>query len=645
MFRYVKFALIWIVLLAVCRIQGISSIEGSGHQLVEDSREYTFAYHENRDDLHWYGANKWAVRFNFREVYPTMSESQFEIRKAQIYFPNLGNNVLVELFEDQGGQPLAAAPLRAAEAIVTQNLMEIEFDEPLQVEIVWMIVTYQTNFYGPYISASIGGGSRSYYLNSNVTIPYYQSMQAGGYNCELNFGVIGEFVLSDVDLRLVSFDLEGDLIPDREVNPVYRIYNHSDQTITGARIELLVSTPLTPTDDFYLEINLPSLLPHEYTVIDASSAGFGQNPVRLPSYATQLRVRAVLSSFLDGIEPSGNNTIVKYKKVFTEEVEYHLAENFLRNANIDHISNLQDQADQPNLRPLYYFPVAGDTLYSMGASQRFNWYGYNSLPRSVIGGDNQIIGYQDTYTSDYLLLAEQMRQRKTFISESSCRFSIPEQGEMIGVDITLSNNRTRLYHTTQDLNLMTGSRFYIGLFKKHVLNSETRLVFDRWIAYRDTINSGLGYESSIQRQYSFSLSNTDFTTLHANYAVVYWLQHTATKEILFSEIAQFDSGTSVSDPVQTPPLLSVYPNPIRSRDHVKLNLSDSKDWADLSISIYNLRGQRIYSSMLQKQDFIDNEITLQDIEFGSSGIYIMKATSTDRQGRRSSISKKFSVIK
>jgi len=74
-------------------------------------------------------------------------------------------------------------------------------------------------------------------------------------------------------------------------------------------------------------------------------------------------------------------------------------------------------------------------------------------------------------------------------------------------------------------------------------------------------------------------------------------------------------------------------------------LAGNENWTALNISVFNLRGQRIFASRLEEKDFQNKEITINEIDLRASGIYILRVMATDRIGRRSTISKKFSVIK
>ncbi len=629
-------------------LTAISYIPGSGRQLISESannREYHFRYHNGSDDLHWYGTNKWAVRFNFNEVYPATLSDGFLVSKARIMFPQTGDSVRVELFADGQGQPTGQA-LSATTVLVNSEVMDISFGTPVQAGIIWLIVSYQTQVFGPWVSASSGGGSRSYYLNTNVTNPYYQNMAIAGYNCELNFGLIGNFLLNDVDLQLMDIDLDGVIGQSERVEPTFSIYNHSSQSISNAYVTYTLSTPNTSFEPIETTIQIPATLPpnslYSYT---PDTQGFVSNMIILPDFDTQLRLRATIHSDFDDTEPVGNNTMTKYKSIFSSEYPIHLVENFLGNEHTQFVTNKQDLAPNNRILPLFYYPMMSDTLSNIGASARFNWYGFNSIPRAVFDGNIHIVSQPPNYLELYQQNSSYILSQKTFISSGECRLSVPDQGEQISAVITLTNGNTHLYTSMTDLNLINGSRLYAGLFKKVLLNHAERYVFDRWIAYRDTINTPTGFGATIQKSYNLTISGISLAELSRNYVVVYWLQHTASKQILYADKTPFGESIGIVDEYIPAAVYRISPNPFGGNGTLNIEIKSDVPIMAAETRVFNIKGQLIHRVQHRDDAKLNPIYTLAKEVFPRSGIYFVKTEYQDLSGKNTSKTSKITVIK
>ncbi|MDZ4182775.1 MAG: hypothetical protein U1B83_07865, partial [Candidatus Cloacimonadaceae bacterium] len=444
-----KHALCLILLLLAMSLAAIESIPGSGERVITpDGRDYTFAYHNGTDDFRFYGSDKWAVRFDFAAAYTGQDTVFFAIDKALLYFPQTGDSVRIELFNEVAGLP--GQRLALANAAVTQNNMQIDIPTVTQANVVWLIVSYSTNFINRYVSASAGGGTRSYYLNYNAQNPYFQSFANAGFNCELLFGLGGSFQIDTPDLALMSFGFSGVIAPREDIYPAFSIYNHSDQSINNARVELLITSPLAEfsiSDTIWVSEQIP---PRSQYIFNSQSAGYFEHRLSLHDSPMQIRVRAVLKSELTapGSDPTFNNTIIRYMRSFAHEYPVYLVENFLRQDNAAQILNVQDQYTLPALSVINYLPVLGDSLANLAASQRYHWYGFNSFPRTVMNGTLRINGYSSAYPDQYQALSAQAIQSRTFISTSDCRFVASATQDFLTATITLSNTDTHLYSTT-----------------------------------------------------------------------------------------------------------------------------------------------------------------------------------------------------
>ncbi len=614
----------------------VGYIPGPGEP-IQSEKDYSFAYHGSTDDLHWYGSPQWAVLFDFEEVYPTLSMSQFAIESALIYFPVTGNNAKVELFTDFQGQPQQRVGI--SEQTVTQNMMQFDFDTTIQTEKIWVVLTYNTSYQGPFVAASWGGGTRSYYLNQNYDVPFFQNLANAGFSCEFLFGLKGEFLIPNPDLELQSFDLVGDKTPRSALRPQFTIYNHSSQTVTGAEIQVQISSPSSA--DFSLADNISILEPippqTEY-IFNPLSPQYILHIYNLSETPMQIKAKAILSSELSEQETLFNNTKTKYYNIFDQAFPVYLVENFIRNSELDQIVQYQDDYLFEELHSLYYYPILSDSLSSLGAARRHQWYSLFSTPVTIFGGTEKLFGLGSSYETDFSEKLSYFDSAWTFISSSSSTFTLPAQGENLQIELSLTNGATHLFRNSIDPNLMTNSRFFAAFFKKDGFSGDGIYRFDRWIAFADTISASLAPGDTLRKSYTTSLSNLDLADLGENYRLYYWLQAAGGGKIYYSAFSSINSYLS-NDPNMVVPYLSrIYPNPLRTQG--LLHLDTGSKYQSWDLEIYNVRGQLI--------DRTHNHTGRQDIDtaiFESSGIYFLRITGTDRLGQKVTETQRITVLK
>lgn len=612
-----KHSLILAAILLICASTfAISSLPGTG-EIIPTPRQYDFQYHTGSDDLHFYGSMQWAVLFDFDEVYPTQSLSQFAIESALIWFPSLGDSAKVELFTDGNGQPVQR--VAQARAQVNQNLMEFDFDTVIQTERIWMVLTYNTTINGPYVSASTGGGTHSYYLNQNYDVPFFQNMANAGFGCEFLFGVRGNFLLSTEDLELVDFSLVGDMQPETELRPEFTIYNHSSQTVPNSQINLQITSPASSEYSVNANIQITNPIPaHGSLTVTSEHPQYSSYVYTMPRDPLQIKVTAILSSEIDAADTLFNNSITKYYHIFSHNSPIRLLENFVREYHITQIADYQTPQITDDLRSLYYFPILQDSLSLVGAYQRYQWYSLFSIPVSVYNGQGRLTGLSSSYPTQLEALID--ANKKTFISQNTCSLTLPSQGENLEIRINLTNSDTHLFNTNAEPNLIQSSRLYAAFFKKHNFNGRELYVLNRWIAYADTISSLNSPGQFLEKLYNTSLSNLDLEDLTQNYRLYYWIQSNTNQEILFAAQQTFQSFLSNQDELVTVPSLRIFPNPASRSATLQINWD--KDYKATRLAVFNLRGQLVaeFTDQIRNKD----NITLPSELFPSSGIYFIR---------------------
>ncbi|MDD2229145.1 MAG: hypothetical protein PHY48_07035 [Candidatus Cloacimonetes bacterium] len=621
-------------LLAYALDSQVVMVPASGDSVIpEQCRESYFSHNSGTTDFYLYGSNKWAVRFNFRSAYPGVSNCSFSIQSARIYFPNIGDSVKVSLYSDANSMP--SQLITSAKVAVVRNMQDISFPITVQAEVAWLVVDYSTNFQDRFVAASAGDGTHSYYLNTNAITPYFQNFSLAGFNCELLFGLLGNFNLNTPDLQLVSFDLSGTLRPRETVKPIFSIYNHSDVPVSDAQIELEITAPTVDYSVNRTIIITETIQPR--SLLEVLAPGYQDFIITLPSSPMQLRMQATLSSVMvaESDTTLSNNTVSKYCSVYSYSYPIVPVENFIRYNTTSTICEAQDNYAQPSFHSLLYYANLSDSLSNLGAYQRFTWYGFNAMPTTAILGKERIIGYNAAdYLSKYQAAVDKAKLNRSFISSSSCVLEDAVESANLSIKIQLSNTNTRVF-TVPTLNPAMNSRFFVGVFKKASFNGQQRFVFDRWIAYADTINSSMDYGSVSNKTYNMSLINLSFEELQANYRIYYWLQATQGGVVRYANYATFVlTTTALVDEEMVPQIsLTAFPNPLRLGNSLKLIGMPAHG----NISVYNIRGQRIWHAT----DFVRGTDMPTNM-FPSSGLYFIKSESLDGLQKQTI---KISVIK
>ena len=606
----------------------IECVSADGRAIGESSREYHYHYHTASNDLNFFGSNRWAVRFNFRSAYPGLSEVNFRTQGARLWFPVVGGTVGAELRADADGSP--GELLSSQNLDITDNQVDIHFDSEHTAETFWLMVEYTTNATNRFVAASTGGGTHSYYMNQVGNIQHLSSFASAGFACELLFGLLGEFSFDETDLQLCDFDLEGELVPGGRVRPSFKIYNHSDNSVLNANLRLILSRPGFSQYDT-LNVAIPqSLAPREFYDFDFSASDV---MIDLPDVPTQLRIEALLSSeFAENDTLFANNKKLSNFQIFVDESPVQLIENFMREDETTVINTIQQPYLTDTLHALQYYPVLSDPLANLHSMRRYNWYGFNSVPRTVVAGDQRIVGFTDQYEPRLIDAIDEIGDYRSFISSSTCGMEPVENSENVNVVLSFSNANTKLY-TGVGQSLMTASRVFAGLFHKQDFDGSESFVLNRWIAFADTVSTSLSMGSTITKRYSFTASGLFENEGEDVYRLYYWVQQEQGGRIYYADFNNFDAQTlsSNEDNLISPALLRVYPNPLRGQASLKISIA-----REAKLSIYNLRGQRLYST-----DSCPKSLELPASLFPTSGIYFLRL---DEEGRGTN-TRKISIIK
>lgn len=608
-------------------LNAIVVIDADGNQIPQD-RQYHFNHHNSTNDYNIYGANRWAVRFNLQSAYPGVAQVSFNVQGARLWFPYPGDSATVELYTDFSSQPGTLVSSKTVN--IDANQIDILFDASTNLNSAWLVVNYTTNMNNRYVAASAGGGSNSYFLNQIGENSYLSSLAAAGFNCELLFGLLGEFVLTEPDLELVDFDLLGDVSPGARVSPTFTLYNHSDIQVNNAEVSLVLNKPGFPAYDA-LSIPIPESIPPRTQWEFSPMEIFFD----LPEEATQIRLEAhVQSEFAENDTLLINNSKVRTINLFTDPMPVMLVENFLRESETAPLASLQEPLLAEGIHVLQHYPVLTDPNANLAAIRRFNWYGFNSIPRTVGNGYSRITGLNQSYAQNFEYLIDTISTDRSFITNSSCRLDSIPDSENVNLTITLENQNTAMYSGVNQ-SLMSGSRFFVGLYARHTSQEAENFTLLRWIAFADTINNPIGIGSTVEKSYTISSTGLFDESLDLSYRIYYFIQGNDGGRIRFANYQSFSSSTYSNNQEELAPVVSynIRPNPARRGDIITLSLDKH---SPTRLSIYNIRGQMIF----EKYETFQN-MELDPGLFPSSGIYFFRVS----QDGNSTLTKKISIIK
>ena len=627
-----KRLLILLILFAFVPLMAIDCLPGSGRSVEQNTRDYHLAYHRGVDDLHFYGSNSWAVRFDFAHYYyPNLQDLSFTINALRLWFPQTGDSVTVRLFSDDEGQ-VVVPELASYSVLVDANDLTIPLSEPISEQCVWMVVDYETFFNGPYVSASTGDGSHSYFLNTSMGTPFYQNLAHAGYNAELLFGAVGEFAQLS-DLRLVSLNLNGEYVPEQTVYPSFVIHNHSDQAVSGLSINLNLTFPQA-SENITQTIDIADAIPpHADFVWDSHQPGYSDYGMFIPRDPMQARLRGTIVPPENTDNYAPNNTIDKYYYSFSDEMPIHIVENFFRSANASSILHQEAAAiADAHLRDIHllnYLPILADTLSSTAALNHFSWYGFNTLPRVVLGGDSRIIGLRHGFIDDFTAKCDTLSQKRSFISY--CRLDMETEAETMTLNFGLTNDNTQLFSGGGNYDLVRNSVFFVGLFKEESLSGQNFWNLEKWVVHALPFDVSLNMGERLDFTVEMSTLGLD---PNDNFRLYYWIQERRGGSIYYADMMDVELTVSNDDYVQTPSTFSLSPNPLRGNRALTVDSGKSSG----ILKIYNIRGQLIHmQSISQQKTQLDSNI------FPQSGVYLVSIQSLGDKTQKQTA--KISIIK
>lgn len=644
-------------------ISGLSAIDflpAHGNLTTPVLRDSIVSYHTFTDDQHWYGSESWAVKFDFR-TFQTGIDS-FAADGVMIYIPGSSSSDSLEVIvcNDYGSQPDLEDGIEFSTVIQAANINfnqweNIDFQNTITDSILWVVVNYHTNSTSQFIGASATSGLHSYYLYNG----YYENMFASSFQSEFLFSIYGTFYIEDdyVDLDLVDFHWNGNLLTGENIWPVFTIRNTSDsQTATGAFINLNLAAPngvinlqYFPSGAICPSIALPNILPQQVQTFDyTDEIGF-----TLLSIGSQYNFTTTIQCSLD-IYPFNNSLSTKFE-IFTDRQNSVLVENAV---TIDNNSNnlLQMQSDLLENEVVevinYYSSYTQTPFFCEDSYLRFNYYNLMGNPATMINGKRKIIGY---IPSQYSVLFQDHYDDanvndSTFISSDSMSGTYDQSGN-IKIYYSLSNERNRVF-----ASFLNNCSVYVG-FVEDVINygnlpADVNVPILRLIGGQSsapTLQYGSTFNDTVRFNY---LEDMELITGDVNNCrIVCWLQNNVTKRVYHVSSIPFSSLELVDiqeNEIQTQSMqLNLFPNPFSFNGNMQISFSTKDPVQNSKLKIYNIRGQLVKElstdEAASQHTFYWNGKDTGNKEV-SSGIYLMKLI-TETAGKRSSLHKKCLLLK
>lgn len=651
-----KKIVVLVLLLSSALLNALDYLPGSGDNVGNAVRDSLLYYHNNTDDHHWYGADSWAVKFDFDNYFSNVDSIQFSATNASVFIPNTqsSDDMTVKLCRNIGNQPqLEPSGVLYSQTIQPgqmnfQDWNEIEFNDTYTDSILWIVIDYPTNPEDQFISASAIGGANSYYFSND----YYYNMLANGFESEFLVSLQGSFLTEGNDLDLVSLEWQGQLTSNAMISPSFTIINNSISNIENSYIKIVLENPLNILELQYSNgtvcdsILLPTLNAESTTIIDVSDSLFYE----LARDPAQYSVEADLYSISDSLFQ--NNSVDSKFNTFNKYRDQLLVENIVRSDNSSSNSIFQIQENiisTNNCKAINYFSNPSDLpFYSIDSFERFHFYDLMGYPATIIDGADKIIGYlptsYSTTLSSYYNVA--IETKRTFIDDISLTGLI-DQNNDVEVEIEIENTNTHLFES-----FITDSYVFAVVIENVVnvdplpvdVNVPVMLKKVGEIPEPD-VTAGHQFQATVNFNLIEDLQ--PLTEDLDNCEVVVWFQNIETKNIYgvssipFAEFTLTDcDDLEISNQKME---IRLSKNPFDLNNELKISLTRKADNSIKSFSIYNIKGQVVESIRFLQEDA--NYITWDGRDLNekkvANGIYFMKIVTNDNDA----IFRKFMVMK
>ena len=614
-------------------VWGLQFEAGSGIDVNRINRETEAYYHTGEDDRHFYYTYEsaedhlWAVQYDFRTYYSNMDTVYFDPQSAWVYLPNptISGNLTVSLYHPEAMGP---GELISENSIPPSNLTvgwnEIELAAEADT-LFWLVVNYPTGLgNSQYVSGSNGDGSHSYFWD-----PFYgeegswRNMSANGFDNEFLFGMSGEFILTEIDLEIADFHLEGTFAAGEEILP--RAVLHNNSTVSVDSISVVIdklfpgdvrSDTLTISEiEAGADIDLSEILDISYILSD-----------------TPGQYKFITTLYCDADAQYTNNFIEINRNTFSFDQPSIFIENMveLGDSYSDSIWLKQSEFTDYQLLPINYFPNYQDEIYyTSRAEERFHFYEIYNLPATVISGA-PLIGYNEaSYPTQLLAECEEISSQHSFVEITEIEALEDTLTNNIYVSILLNRGSNQIMPSLAVSCEVYGMIYEEGLTLNEQFSGKVFIDTLQFVtpgldvlanAEHDTM------QTTFNQLYKFSPVSDDLDNCH----LLFWVQSTednmiwTTAELPFTEFGIVDNDEDEITPVRE---FYAYPNPFNSQGNIHLYLPENLSRSRVQINIYNIKGQIVQRLAAGETAWDGKDIQKNE---AVNGIYFMQINHAQR---------------
>lgn len=590
-------SLLTLIIVGCGQLAALGYLPGSGHDTGFRLQDSLAFYHDFQDDQHWYGADQWAVRFDLSSFYGGMPVS-FTAAGVWIYLPNPAgeSDLTVNLYQPGVHQPdlqESLGEINIPAIALTPGWNQFLLPQNLTEDTLWVVIDYPTAEDGQFISASAVGGIHSFYgING-----FFYGMSAANYTSEFLVCLNGLFSFDGTDVEINSFVINGDISPGNPVYPTIEVLNSSQFYADSIEVLYRISTPQeTIIDTIPLPTPNQALTPGEscLLVLDEEEYIFQLYP-NPAQYSFRATVRCNDDEF------SYNNVETILHDIFLYGQQPVLIENFIRSYDQSAAAILAAQSLLPESEYFLMncFPDVSDVGYYTGTAwERFNYYGLNGYPATVIHGLSRILGYDpDSYDDTLFDLADQvLNESVTYISGDSLYLLLDEGTGIVSADLTLFNEDTYLFAGTADNTVL-----YISLAEDSIdISGQTAGAVILEILH-ESDNLSVPYDSLTTVTFQFQPAEFDPLVSLQNCRLFWWVQNSESRQIFHTGYSayipdlEYDNVT-YSEESDIPSLqtsIRLYPNPLAAGNRLTIDLTNIRGLNEHEVRIYNIRGQLV----------------------------------------------------
>ncbi len=660
----------WVVSLVIF-LSGIWAIEidfipNPGSPDIQLRTHADVYYHDESDDQHWYGADRWAVYFDVPSYFSGTDSITIVPHEVVFYCPtDMDNNSVTFTLCANGDNNQPDESNVYGQTVLDGNLYGWQTvpipDSASELVDFWIVMDYETNNYpsnpelSSYVSASSGGGVNSYYWDPDYgSNGWFQNMDAMGFASEFLIGVNGtmHFPVVYRDLEVNSIGIQGVSAPLSTITPCWTLTNHSAVAIEDISLHYTIVAPDSFPDP------QPDVTMDPFTIaagetIDAMGIGY-----RIRDQRSQFRYTVTVSYPVDSLDVnSSNNTKTMLFDTFTTPGNNVLIENFLQGSNsvANTIWDVETETvPQDSVYILNYFPDISDSmLYTPEALTRYNHYEMLGYPSAIVHGRNKITGFSgnDNFADSLSSYYSEASEQTTFFLPTRWSVSTWESGDYICY--AQFNNQDAYVFSTYLQNL----KFYAALVEEGISWNDTTIPGYTFIEFFPTAEGVVGaasidmtYGETASYNFAFNINNIDAiqdtTASFEKLSVLCFFQFESTLwnkknrmeyAMLVPLSSLIDQAVGVHDETAAfVPNVQIYPNPFRAGQSVQIRMSGSKSRSinQITVDVYNIRGQKVRRIVregeeLTKDLFWDGRNQRGSIV--SSGVYLMRIQTRSNQ--------------